>query len=462
MTNEIIVGLDIGTTKIACFVGQKQENGKTQILNYGKCESLGVEHGAVLNIRLAAESIRKAVSQAQEGIAHDIREVYVGVAGQHIRSNSSKGTIMIPAGQPYILEEDVKRLIDQQYGVSLLPGEEIVHLFPQTFRVDDQEINCDPVGVKANKLECDFHMVTGNTSNIECIKCAVEMAGLSIKGLVLEPVASSYACLDDRALEAGVALVDIGGGTTDIALFKEGIIRHTSVLAFAGNVITNDIKEGCTVMKNQAEALKTRFGSCMPSQVSEDDYVSIPVFHGAPEKEIGLRHLANIIKARAEQILEQVNYEIQQSGYSQKLIAGLVLTGGGAQLKHIRDLASYITCIDTRIGLPNEHLDPSTPKELVHPMYSTGIGLVLYGIEKSEQRQQPDDNGGSEPPVAAMPTDNTPDPIDLTDQPTEQEDPTPKEPKTKKPGFVTGVKKSIQSWLDKFATDHSEESIDDE
>ena len=458
MTNEIIVGLDIGTTKIACFVGQRQENKKVKILGYGKCESLGVERGAVLNIKLAAESIKKAVTLAQDMAEYDIREVYVGVAGQHIRSNSSKGTIMIPSNQPYILEEDVKRLIDQQYGVSLLPGEEIVHLFPQTFRVDDQEISCDPVGVKANKLECDFHMVTGNTANIECIKHAVEIAGLRIRGLVLEPVASSYACLDERALEAGVALVDIGGGTTDIALFKEGIIRHTSVLAFAGNVITNDIKEGCTVMKNQAEALKTRFGSCMPSQVNEDDYVSIPVFKGAPEKEIGLRHLANIIKARTEQILEQVNYEIQQSGYGKQLIAGLVLTGGGANLKHIKDLASYITCIDTRIGLPNEHLDPSTPKELVHPMYSTGIGLVLYGIEQSEQSQQPEPQEEKEPEVAEMPQPEQP---EMPAPPIDEEEPEP-EPKLRKNRLVNNAKEGIRKWLDRFATDHSEDSIDNE
>lgn len=388
MKNEIIVGLDIGTTKIACFVGQKQENGKVKILGYGKTDSLGVDRGIVRNIRLASESIKKAVSLAQEMADYEITEVYAGVAGQHIKSLSTQGSVMIDPNQLYIEEEDVQRLIQQQRGINLLPGEEIVHLFPQTYFVDGEELtNCEPVGVKGNKLDCVFHMVTGNSTNLECIKHSVVGAGLKLKGLVLEPVASSYSVLDDREREAGIALVDIGGGTTDIAVFQDSIIRHTSVLPLAGNAITNDIKEGCGVMKNQAEALKTRFGCCMPQEVHEDEYVSIPVFRGGSEREIGLRYLANIIKDRTETILEQVNFEIQQSGFGKKLIAGLVLTGGGAQLKNIKEYAAFITGIDTRIGMPNEHLDASTPKELIHPMYATGIGLVLYGIEQSELMQ---------------------------------------------------------------------------
>lgn len=388
MKNEIIVGLDIGTTKIACFVGQKQDNGKVKILGHGRCESQGVERGVVQNILAAADSIRRAVDQASVMAQMGITEVYVGVAGQHIKSLSSKGSIMIPKEREYILQEDVDTLTRQQYGRLLNPGEEIVHVFPQVYAVDGEELtNCDPVGVTGKQLECTFHIVTGNTANLKRISLSVAKAGLQIKRMVLEPIASSMACLDDTDLEAGVALVDIGGGTTDIAIFKDGIIRHTSVLPLAGNAITNDIKIGCGVMRNQAEALKTRFGSCMPQQVSEDDYVSIPVFRHNDEREIGLRTLATIIKNRVEVLLGTVDYEIQQSGYAKQLIGGLVLTGGGAYLKHIKDFAAYTTGIDTRIGLPDEHLDQSTQKELIHPMYSTGIGLVLFGIHESEREQ---------------------------------------------------------------------------
>ena len=397
MKNETIVGLDIGTTKIACFVGQKQDNGKVKILGYGKCDSLGVERGVVINIKLASESITRAVNMAADRSGYDIHEVYVGVAGQHIKSKNCSGSIMIPADHPYILEEDVEQLTQQQYGINLQPGEEIIHLFPQTYYVDGVEIHCDPVGVKGNKLECVFHMVTGNRHNLECITHSVQNAGLLVKDLVLEPVASSLATLDSTDMEAGVALVDIGGGTTDIAVFKEGVIRHTSVLPLAGNVITDDIREGCNVMRHQAEALKTRFGSCMPSQLNEGDYVSIPVYRNSPEREINLRILAGIIKARTQTILEQVSYEIKESCYEKQLIGGLVLTGGGAKLKHIKDFAAFETGFQTRIGMPNEHLTDDNDAEINHPMYATSIGLVLYGIEKSEAEQNPEDEVIEEP-----------------------------------------------------------------
>jgi cell division protein FtsA len=390
MSNQIIVGLDIGTTKIACFLGQRDENTKkVHILGYGKTPSLGVEHGVVRNILTTAESIKKAVEMAADQANVDIEEVYVGIAGQHIKSMQNQGSIMIPGDHKYITQEDVEKLIADQHQIMLAPGEQIIHVFPQSFIVDGEELSNEvsPVGVAGKQLKANFHIVTGNNNNLTNIRDAVNKAGLKIKGVVLEPIASAYAVLDDRDRSAGVALVDIGGGTTDIAIFQDGVIRHTSVLATAGKAITNDIKEGCNIMQSQAETLKTRFGSCLPQEVSENDIVSVPGIHNQPAREIALKTLAGIIKARTETILDQVSYEISQSGFDKRLIAGVVLTGGGAQLRNIKDLASYTTGLYTRIGMPNEHLVTDTPKELIEPMYATGIGLVLYGIEEAENEE---------------------------------------------------------------------------
>lgn len=394
MENEIIVGLDIGTTKIACFVGMRGENGTVKILGFGKTKSEGVEHGVVKNVLLAADSIRKAVNEAADQANVDIDEVLVGIAGQHIKSRPSQGSIMVPPEHRLIEQEDVDRLIAEQYNTMLEPGEEIIHIFPQQYYVDREPISRDipPVGVGGKNLMADFHMVTANVQNLQYIKYAVQEAGLKIKGVVLEPIASAKAVLNESDRDAGVAMVDIGGGTTDIAIFYDGIIRHTSVLPLAGNAITNDIHQGCNILKKQAESLKVKFGSCLVQAVSENDVISIPGIPSQAPREIYMKTLAGIIQARAKQILEQVDYEIKLSGFQQKLIAGVVLTGGGAQLKNIKELSELITTTDTRIGIPSEHLDAESVSynELMHPMYATGIGLVLYGLEEAEKNNNPE------------------------------------------------------------------------
>ncbi len=389
MEQDIIVGLDIGTTKIACFVGIRSDNGQVKILGYGKTDSDGVEHGVVRNVELASRSVRKAVDQAANQANVDIDEVWVGVAGQHIKSRPSHGYITIPTDHQLISKEDVDRLIAEQYKTMLEPGEEIVHVFPQRYIVDRVELsrNIPPVGVAGKTLEAEFHMVTANVIDLQNIKYAVQAAGLHIKDVVLEPVASSLAVLDDGDRDAGVAMVDIGGGTTDIAIFYDGIIRHTSVIPLAGNAITNDIRENCAILRNQAESLKVKFGSCLVQAVSENDVISIPGIRSQSAREISMRTLASIINIRTKMIMEQVDYEIKLSGYQKKLIGGVVLTGGGAQLKNIKDLCSLVTATETRVGTPNEHLDPSSAgfDELAHPMYATGIGLVIYGLEETEK-----------------------------------------------------------------------------
>lgn len=391
MNNEkdIIVGLDIGTTKIACFIGEQNDDGKVKIIGFGKTESKGVERGVVKNIKESAISVSKAVEMASEQAGINVKDVYVGIAGQHIKSIQNMGTIMIPEDHKFIEQEDLDRLIEDQHNIMLNPGEEIIHVFPQNYVVDGEELSPEvaPVGVAGKQLKANFHIVTGNTMNLLNIHDSVKRAGLNIKGVVLEPIASSLAVLDETDMNAGVALVDIGGGTTDIAIFHEGIIRHTTVLPLAGNAITNDIKDECKIMRSQAETLKTRFGSCLPQNVNDNDIISIPGLRNQPPREISMRTLATIIKARTETILEQVDYEIKKSHLEKHLIAGIVLTGGGAQLRHIKELTEFNTCIDTRIGLPNEHLDKDTDPEIINTMYSTGIGLVIYGFMKLNEKR---------------------------------------------------------------------------
>ena len=388
MSNEIIVGLDIGTTKIACFIGQASENGKIRILGWGKTTSIGVQHGEVKNIIDTAKDIRRAVDEASEKANYEITEVYVGIAGKHIKSIQNRGSLTLSKSQKIIDKDDIKQLIDNQRNIMLPAGEEIIHIIPQTFFVDNEELTVNPIGVPGNCLEAIFHIVTGNTRCLENIKQSVLNAGLRIKGVVLEPIASAESTLDDVEKKAGVALVDIGGGTTDIAIFEKGIIRHTAVIPMAGNLISKDIHEGCSIARfEQAENLKTKFGCCLPSEVNADDIVSIPGLRGQSPREISMKTLAGIINARAKMILELVSREIEISGFSKKLMGGMVLTGGGAQLKYIKELASYISATSTRIGIPNEYLE--SPSEIEHPMYATGVGLVLYGLKEAEDNKKP-------------------------------------------------------------------------
>ncbi len=477
MNNEkdIVVGLDIGTTKIACFIGQRAENDKIKIIGFGKTPSKGVERGVVRSITATAESITKAVATASEQAGIAVHEVYVGIAGQHIKSIQNTGTVVIPPEHKFIEQEDVDRLIDEQHNIMLNPGEDIIHIFPQNYVVDGEELSLDidPVGVPGKQLKSTFHIVTGNTMNLINIHDSVERAGLTIKGVVLEPIASAFAVLDNTDRDAGVALVDIGGGTTDIAIFHEGVIRHTSVLPLAGNAITNDIKEGCKILREQAETLKTRFGSCLPQNVSENDIISIPGLRTQPPREISMRTLAGIIKARTETILEQVDFEIKKSKLEKHIFAGIVLTGGGAQLRHIKELTEFTTGIDTRIGLPNEHLDKDTDPEIINTMYSTGIGLVLYGFreldEKQRHNQETLEEQQPEPEQEPTKVENIDDifaplPDDKTtvDEPNDIEVEVPKKPKpakspkvprNNKPGFGTQLMKSIDKYFGKVFGD---------
>lgn len=389
--SQIVVGLDIGTTKIACFVGRKNEHGKIEILSMGKSESLGVMRGMVSNIDKTVQSIRAAVEEAQSRVEGElnIRVVNVGIAGQHIKSLQHRGIHTRNTFEDEISQKDIDALIEDMYKLVMQPGEEIITVLPQEYIVDNEQGIKDPIGMIGRRLEANFHIITGHVGAVLNINKCVQKAGLEVKDIILEPIASAEAVLSEEEKEAGVVLVDIGGGTTDVAIFHEGIIRHTAVIPFGGNVVTDDIKEGCTIMKRHAELLKTKFGSALASESQNNEVVCIPHLAGREPKEITLKNLSSIIQARMEEIIELVHYEIINSGYSKKLIAGIVVTGGGAQLKHLPQLFEFITGMDTRIGYPNEHLANSTRFEnLTSPMYATGIGLVLKGFETIEKNQK--------------------------------------------------------------------------
>jgi cell division protein FtsA len=379
---EIVVGLDIGTTKIACLVGRKTDHGKIEILGVGKAPSVGVTRGVVSNIEKTVQSIRLAVEEAEAKSGVEIKVVNVGVAGQHIKSLQHRGMITRDNFDEEISQKDVDELIEDMYKLVMLPGEEIIHVLPQEYIVDRQQGIKDPIGMAGVQLEANFHIITGQIAAAKNIFKCVSKAGLEVAELILEPLASSSAVLSDEEKEAGVALVDIGGGTTDIAIFQDGIIRHTAVIPFGGNVITEDIKEGCTIMHRQAELLKTKFGAAITQTSQENEIVCIPGLRGRDPKEISVKNLSNIINARITEISEHIYYEIKNSGFEKKLIGGIVVTGGGSQLKHINQLFEYITGMDSRIGYPNEHLSSNTNINVTSPLFATGVGLVAKGFEQ--------------------------------------------------------------------------------
>lgn len=382
--DRIIVGLDIGTTKICALVTKKDETGKTQVLGVGKAPSHGVMRGEVANIDKTVQSIIQAVQEAEKQSGEKIREVYVGIAGQHIKSMQHRGILTRDNAQTEISKEDVKSLIRDMHKLAMNPGERIIHVLPQEFFVDSLPAKNDPVGMCGSRLEANFHIITGRVAAAQNIERCVEKAGLIMEGLILEPLASAASVLDANEKEAGVALVDIGGGTTDLAIFQDGIIRHTCVIPFGGNIVTEDIKDGCKIMKSQAEELKLRFGSALAVEAKENQIISIPGLKGRPPKEISMKNLASIIQARMEEIFEQVYFEIKASGYSNKLNGGIVITGGGSQLKFIKQLVEYVTGLDARIGYPDEHLASGFNKELKHPIFATGIGLVERAVEEEQ------------------------------------------------------------------------------
>lgn len=384
---DIVAGLDIGTTKIACIVGRKNEQGKIEILGMGKSRSDGVSRGVVANIQKTVESIIAAVRMAEDSAGVEIGTVNVGIAGQHIRSMQHRGMKMRESLEEEIGQVDIDQLIEETYRLVMPPGEEIIHVLPQEYIIDNEQGIRDPIGMSGIRMEANFHIISGQVTAARNINKCVHRANLNVTELILEPLASADAVLSQEEKEAGVVLVDIGGGTTDIAIFFDNIIRHTAVIPFGGNVVTEDIRQGCGIMREQAEQLKTKFGSALASENKDNEVVCIPGLRGREPKEISLRTLAEIIQSRMEEILEHVHFEIKNSGMEKQLIAGIVLTGGGAQLKHLKHLVELMTGMSTRIGYPNEHIAKSAVEDVTSPLHATGVGLVMKGFDHLERHR---------------------------------------------------------------------------
>lgn len=379
--NQIVAAIDIGTTKIVSIVGKKNSNGKLEVLAMSKAASKGVKRGVVQNIEETVNAIRTTIDEIKENSGQKFSEVFVGIAGQHIKSIRNRGYINRDSDSDEITREDIQRLIEDMQRIPIDVGEDIIHVLPQSFIVDHETGVKNPVGMSGRRLEGNFHIVIGRVASAKNIEKCVNRVGLEINELILEPLASSEAVLTDDEKEAGVALVDIGGGTTDVAVYYDNVIRHTAVIPFGGNVVTNDIKEGCSILSRQAESLKMQYGSALGDIAPDDKVVTIPGISGREPKEISFKNLAYIIQSRMEEIIDAVTFEIQNSGYSDKLAAGIVLTGGGALLKHLPQLVKFRTGLDVRIGLPNLHLAGEIDDSINQPMFSTSIGLVLKGFE---------------------------------------------------------------------------------
>lgn len=444
----IIVGLDIGTTKIAVIAGRKNEFGKLEILGFGRASSNGVSHGHVVNIDDTVKAIQTALASCNVlNPELDIHEVYVGVAGHHIKSLQTRGDIIRENEEEEITQAEVDILISKQYKTYIPAGDQIIDVIPQEYTVDNFPNIIRPIGYSGVKLGANFHIITGDKNAMRNINRSVNKAGLRTKDLVLQPLASSAAVMGQEDLEAGVAIVDIGGGTTDLAVFAEGVLRHTAVIPFAGENITNDIKTGLGVLKSQAEQMKTQFGSALANEAKANAYITIPGLRGMPAKEISVKNLANIIQARMSEILDFVTYHLKQIGMdNRQLNGGIVLTGGGSQLKHLIQLTEYVTGLPARIGLPNEHLAAGHIEELAKPTYSTCLGLILKGYDDFENKRKVFEKGFTK---VAIPADllvqaeglaagaNTEDVL------TEAETAAPKSIKPIKNGFWEHFKKSL-------------------
>ncbi len=387
-TTDVVVALDIGTTKVCCLAGRRDAHGKLEILGVGKVESTGVLRGVVSNIEKTVNAIREAVDICERQAGMKFHTVYVGIAGQHIKSLQHRGILTRENDHTEISRRDIDRLVNDMFKLVLPPGDKIIHVFPQEFTVDNEQGISDPIGMCGVRLEANFHIITGQITAINNLYRCIEKAGLKVADLTLEPIASAEAVLYEEERQAGVALVDIGGGTTDITVFHDNIIRHTAVIPFGGNVVTSDIKEGCTVLQPQAEKLKVRFGSALASEVYDNRIITIPGLRGRDHKEISEKNLARIIQARMEEIFDYVLWEIRRSGYERKLIGGIVLTGGGALLQHADKLAELHTGMSCRIGLPVEHLAHGYRESVNSPIFSTGIGLLIRGLDDVRRQEK--------------------------------------------------------------------------
>jgi cell division protein FtsA len=383
---DYLAAIDLGTTKIVSIVGEKIKNSRRlKILAYSEGRSIGIRHGQVENIHSVVGVVKSTLDDIRTtaGIS-DIGEVYVGIAGLNIRYVVNRTEILRPVYEELITEDDIKKLEDNACRLHINMGEKIIHVIPQTYSIDDIHEITDPVGRLGYKLAGNFMLIIEKGVSTRHTEVCIERLNLSLKELILEPMASARAVLSDDEREMGVVMVDMGGGTTDLIIFHENVIRHTAIIPFGGNTVTQDIKTGCTITWRDAENIKIQYGSCMPTMVS-DTCIVIPGENGKEPCEISFKSLACIIEARMKEILDMIFYEIRKyTDNNHELTTGIVFTGGGAQMTHLREFVKLKTGMDVRIGKPM-YISESSPKDIVHPKYSTAVGLVMCGFDIREK-----------------------------------------------------------------------------
>lgn len=376
---ELITGLDIGTTKIGVIIAEVEDDSQPKVIGVGTAPSEGLRKGVVVNLEKTVRSIENAIEHAEQMAGVKVDQVYVGIAGDHIRSYNGRGVVAVAGPENEITEDDVRRAIDAAKAVVMPIDREIIHIIPQEFIVDDQRGIKDPLGMSGVRLETEVHIVTGAITSAQNICRSVERAGLDVKDLVLEPLASSYSVLNDDEKELGVVVMDMGGGTTDIAMFFEGCIRHTSVVALGGGNVTNDIALCLRTPIDQAETIKIRHGCALPSLIEDQDKtVEIAGVGGRPPRKVAQELLADIIHPRMEEIFRLAAGEIRKSEFANLMTAGVVITGGGALIKGAAELAEEIFDMPVKLGIPKGF---SGLIDLAKsPIHATGVGLILYAI----------------------------------------------------------------------------------
>ncbi|MDR1673103.1 MAG: cell division protein FtsA [Bacteroidales bacterium] len=377
---QYVAAIDVGTTKIVTLLGKRAENGKLEIVDFTHSESKGIRRGEVLNPEDAAVVIRQTVEELKSRTNIGFSGVFVGVAGRHIRIQQSRNYVNRPDYEKSIEKADLDKLREDAANIPLESGEEIIHVLPKSYLVDNETDIANPIGMPGKRLEANFNIVIGSSDSLKRVDKCIRQAGLEIKEIILEPLASAAAVLYDEERETGVALVDIGGGTTDIAIFHENVLQYTAVIPFGGDVITKDIKETCGLSEQVAEEIKIQFGTALSNEASENKYIIIPTkVPGREPKEISFHNLAGIIQARMEEIIEAIMFYINASGCSEKLGSGIVITGGGAMLQHLKQLFCYRTGKEVRIGYPGEHLAGDT-ESINETRFATAVGLLMKGF----------------------------------------------------------------------------------
>jgi cell division protein FtsA len=377
----IVVGLDIGTTKIGAIIAELDGNEGPKVVGVGTSPSEGLRRGVVVNLEKTVQSISRAVDEAELMAGMEVRSVLAGIAGDHIRSINSRGVIAVSGANREIGKNDISRVVDAAKAVAIPMDREIIHVLPQEYIVDDQSGIKDPVGMAGVRLEAEVHIVTGAVTSAQNLYKSIQKSGLNIQDLVLEPLASSYAVLSPEEKELGVALLDIGGGTTDIAVFYEGSIRQTAVIGLGGNNVTSDIAIGLRTSLTQAEKIKLEQGSALVSLTGDDEFIAVPGIGGRPERQVPRSLMASIIQPRMEELFGLAHREIRRTDYADLLAAGVVLTGGASMLPGAAELAEQIFDMPVKLGVPAGF--GGLVDLAQSPKHSTGIGLILYALQNS-------------------------------------------------------------------------------